>query len=809
MPCFNHGRFIEQAVESVRDQTYPNVEIICVDDGSTEPETQELMERLEVDTGVVVERLERNSGPAVARNRGIGLARGRYILPVDSDNQLLPRAIEKLVEQLEEADSSIGFIYPNMLFFGNRHDRWEAPPYNLYLLLEGNYCDTCSLFDRGIFDLGIRYPEGVFREDWHFVLTLGKRGIFGQPARTDTLRFRKRGFNRSDLVGHAKSGPELDEQVRAEHPELYGTARTTARIKARWLPAVSVIFLDALSADTAVREDLRRALDAQTCVDAEVLVFSDVALLDGDGPFGRALPVAPGQDPGLALGVALEAARGRHVVVISGEAPGPLSSCDFVEKFLRTIGGRVELGAIGFADGGDDAHPWRLIFHGELIDVAPHAVGWARDRVGNLDEPIRLVEGNPILSLAIGISHRTSLQWRHLRRDQGEGCAVTAPMDIHLPALSPTTVSQSAAPLLPNAWSKRPRRRWLHWLPPQSQPLFRFVDRQTGRRVISLNAGAPPGYQLEQRLGTVKNRPVPGTTRAEVEGEPSSPDVEFAITPEEDPVPRGRRVLGYVEMAALPMLVGLKVARVRATGQRTLVLGKGDPLLGGVEVTGHLGYIEPSPIHPSQAPHADLALGVTGIVRCVDLKAGRHVYGVGTVPDGELVGELGALHHIPSDTSIPVYLTPDQHIRVEGDDADSVPAAEGSAARWVLSSLKWRGFSRRERWKQAVQRAYRLPAVKRARAAATEANDVLVGYLYASDAPKRVPLYSAEHPVTGDQLLTRWPREAESIGYYQVRRLGYLVRYAPTLRQPFEKPFHDVEIPWAFRLGRPARGNRR
>jgi hypothetical protein len=111
-----------------------------------------------------------------------------------------------------------------------------------------------------------------------------------------------------------------------------------------------------------------------------------------------------------------------------------LGSCDFLEKFLRTIGGRVGLGAIGFADGGDGAYPWQLIYHRELIEVAPHAVGWARDRVGNLDEPIRLVEGNPILSLAVGISHRASLQWRHLRRDQGEGCAVTAPIDIHLPS---------------------------------------------------------------------------------------------------------------------------------------------------------------------------------------------------------------------------------------------------------------------------------------------------------------------------------------------------------------------------------------
>ncbi len=100
---------------------------------------------------------------------------------VDADNRLPPNAIEDLVTQLRAAPRNVGFVYPNLEFFGNRHDYVEVPSYNLFTLLHGNYCDTCSLLDRNIFEAGLFYPEGVFREDWHFVLTLADRKITLSP----------------------------------------------------------------------------------------------------------------------------------------------------------------------------------------------------------------------------------------------------------------------------------------------------------------------------------------------------------------------------------------------------------------------------------------------------------------------------------------------------------------------------------------------------------------------------------------------------------------------------------------------------
>ena len=57
------------------------------------------------------------------------------MLPLDADDLLVPTAVAELVEQLNTADERVGFIYPNLQFFGNRRDYLEMPSYNLHVLL--------------------------------------------------------------------------------------------------------------------------------------------------------------------------------------------------------------------------------------------------------------------------------------------------------------------------------------------------------------------------------------------------------------------------------------------------------------------------------------------------------------------------------------------------------------------------------------------------------------------------------------------------------------------------------------------------
>src|SRR5690349_1726872 len=88
IPCYNHGRYLIESVESILNQTYKNFEIIIVDDGSTD------------DTGFIARSMEgvqyvyqKNGGLPAARNTGIKISKGEYLVFLDADDWLLPVAL--------------------------------------------------------------------------------------------------------------------------------------------------------------------------------------------------------------------------------------------------------------------------------------------------------------------------------------------------------------------------------------------------------------------------------------------------------------------------------------------------------------------------------------------------------------------------------------------------------------------------------------------------------------------------------------------------------------------------------------------
>lgn len=96
MPVFNGERYVAAALESLLGQTYPALEVIVVDDGSTDG-TADVVRR---HSGVRLVQ-QKNAGPAVARNFGIENSRGRYISFVDHDDLWLPEKVERQVALLE------------------------------------------------------------------------------------------------------------------------------------------------------------------------------------------------------------------------------------------------------------------------------------------------------------------------------------------------------------------------------------------------------------------------------------------------------------------------------------------------------------------------------------------------------------------------------------------------------------------------------------------------------------------------------------------------------------------------------------
>jgi glycosyltransferase involved in cell wall biosynthesis len=105
---YNYGRFLAGAVDSVLGQTRPALEVLVIDDGSTD-DTASVMRRYQSELCVRYQR-GANRGPAAARNTGIRLARGDLVAFLDADDQWLPAKLERQVP-LFEAAPAVGVVY--------------------------------------------------------------------------------------------------------------------------------------------------------------------------------------------------------------------------------------------------------------------------------------------------------------------------------------------------------------------------------------------------------------------------------------------------------------------------------------------------------------------------------------------------------------------------------------------------------------------------------------------------------------------------------------------------------------------------
>lgn len=112
VPIYNTGKYLVECVESIRKQTYSNIEIILVDDGSTDASIEICDEFAEKDSRIRVFH-KKNEGSAIAKNFGIQQSKGEYIILVDSDDIVSDRMIEVLYTQIKEknADIAIGNYY--------------------------------------------------------------------------------------------------------------------------------------------------------------------------------------------------------------------------------------------------------------------------------------------------------------------------------------------------------------------------------------------------------------------------------------------------------------------------------------------------------------------------------------------------------------------------------------------------------------------------------------------------------------------------------------------------------------------------
>jgi glycosyltransferase involved in cell wall biosynthesis len=120
IPTYNSAEYLEQSLQSVFSQTYSFVQVIVVDDGSTDDTRQVLAPYIR--EGKIQYCFQQNRGPAAARNLGIQQARGEFIGFLDADDLWLPEKLESQVVVLRK-NPDIGMVYSDSEWFGEEWDR--------------------------------------------------------------------------------------------------------------------------------------------------------------------------------------------------------------------------------------------------------------------------------------------------------------------------------------------------------------------------------------------------------------------------------------------------------------------------------------------------------------------------------------------------------------------------------------------------------------------------------------------------------------------------------------------------------------
>jgi len=180
IPCYNHGKFLGDAVDSVLHSDFKEYEIIIVNDGSTDPFTLRVfgdMERRFSDDQTVTILHQKNLGLSSARNAGIRRAAGEYILPLDADNKIRPHYLRKAVEILDH-NSDTGVVYAYANLFGEKKGVWTFPVFDARKLLIENFVEACSVFRKKLWEECSGYDPAMVigYEDWDFWICAMEKG---------------------------------------------------------------------------------------------------------------------------------------------------------------------------------------------------------------------------------------------------------------------------------------------------------------------------------------------------------------------------------------------------------------------------------------------------------------------------------------------------------------------------------------------------------------------------------------------------------------------------------------------------------
>ncbi len=244
VPIYNIKEYLPRCVASIQAQTYRNLEIILVDDGSTDG-TGELVEELAKGDERIVALHQANGGSSAARNYGIRKSSGAYLSFIDSDDYVEPQMIEHLYAAIQTYGVPIaqvgrdeiaadGTKLPNICEPPGEATVIDAETFMRELLLHKGDCSFCTKLTARELLVKEPFPEGKLNEDFHVLIKLLPKikGIASLPMQeyhvyykenSNTRKADKNTFSR--VYGDNVDNAELVTEIVKEHfPQLEKTA---------------------------------------------------------------------------------------------------------------------------------------------------------------------------------------------------------------------------------------------------------------------------------------------------------------------------------------------------------------------------------------------------------------------------------------------------------------------------------------------------------------------------------------------------------------------------------------------------------
>ncbi len=220
VPCYNQAEYLSFTLESVENQSFENWECVIVNDGSVD-ETESVANIWCAKDKRFKYIAQENKGLSAARNAGIRVAEGKYILPLDSDD-LIHREFLEAAYNILDVDNELSIVYSNVQLFGESDEKWQDDQFELTEFMYRNLIPCTALFRKENWVEAGGYNSNMRKgfEDWDFWMSIIERG--GKVYKINRLLFFYR--QRANSMAKKITGDvtaELRKQIAYNHLLFY------------------------------------------------------------------------------------------------------------------------------------------------------------------------------------------------------------------------------------------------------------------------------------------------------------------------------------------------------------------------------------------------------------------------------------------------------------------------------------------------------------------------------------------------------------------------------------------------------------